>query len=352
MLDSAAAASLVSYLSDLCGTPDLAGGPTDAGGRDSECDRLSSVIVCEHRTELLRRVPGLRTIYLGSTEGQRTASLAHSEPQASVVGHPVVPQSPFRLWVSGLSVQLGGRQILKDFGVSVSGGQVLAVVGRNGVGKTTLLRALAGLQKHSGRVVVERPSEAGAQVPRLGMVFQNPDLQLFNPTVRQEMLYRGPGCAGVEFDMARYAWLIDALGLADYEETSPLLLSEGEKKRVALATVLMRDHAHGVLLDEPTLGQDSCHRAMLVRLAHALANAGQLVVLSTHDLVLAACADRMLLLGSDGGGYARIVADGPPANVLDDAAAWREASLVVPDWVRARPLSVAGRTLSDRVALA
>jgi energy-coupling factor transporter ATP-binding protein EcfA2 len=219
------------------------------------------------------------------------------------------------------------------------------------VGKTTLLRALAGLQKHSGRMSVDRPGETGGQRPRLGMVFQNPNLQLFSPTVRQEVLYCDPSCAGVEPDMARYSWLIDALGLEDYQGTLPLLLSEGEKKRVALATVLMRDHAHGVLLDEPTLGQDDRHRAMLVRLARALADAGQLVVLSTHDLLLAARADRLMLLGSDGVGRAYIVADGPPARVLDDAGAWSDAGLLVPDWVRARPVWSNECLLSTAAAL-
>lgn len=195
---------------------------------------------------------------------------------------------------------------------------MLAVVGRNGAGKTTLLRALAGLQKHAGLVTV------GGERPHLGMVFQNPDLQLFCPTVRDEILYRL-----VEPDMARYAWLVEVLGLARYQDTPPLLLSEGEKKRVALATILMRGFRHGVLLDEPTLGQDGRHRAMLVRLIRALTEAGQLVILATHDLDLAAQADRLLLL--DAG---RIVADGPPGDVLSDRAVWTAAGLVVPDWVR------------------
>jgi energy-coupling factor transporter ATP-binding protein EcfA2 len=200
----------------------------------------------------------------------------------------------------------------------VQGGQVVAVVGRNGVGKTTLLRALAGLQTYSGTVTVD-----GGR-PDLGLVFQNADLQLFNATVRDEILYRVP-----DPDMARYAWLLDVLGLSRYEDVPPLLLSEGEKKRVALATVLMRSPRHGLLLDEPSLGQDAVHKARLIHLARALAEAGQLVILTTHDLTLAAQADRLLLLGSEG-----FVADGPPADVLRDGAAWTRLGLVVPDWIR------------------
>jgi energy-coupling factor transport system ATP-binding protein len=221
------------------------------------------------------------------------------------------------LEVQDLTVHLGGRTILDRLSFSASSGQVVAIVGRNGVGKTTLLRALAGLQKHDGHVTM-----AGER-PDLGLVFQIADLQLFNASVRQEILYRLP-----QLDETLYDWLILALGLAPYEEVPPLLLSEGEKKRVALATVLMRRPVHGLLLDEPSLGQDAAHKEMLIRLARALADAGQLVILTTHDLPLALQADRLLLLGPGG-----FVADGPPACVLGDRPAWDRLGLVVPDWL-------------------
>jgi energy-coupling factor transporter ATP-binding protein EcfA2 len=105
-------------------------------------------------------------------------------------------------------------------------------------------------------------------------------------------------------------------------------LSEGEKKRVALAIALMRRPRHGLLLDEPALGQDAAHKAQLVALADALARAGRLVLMTTHDLTLAARADRMLLMTRAG-----FIADGPPAEVLADADAWAQAGLIVPDWL-------------------
>jgi ABC-type hemin transport system ATPase subunit len=96
---------------------------------------------------------------------------------------------------------------------------------------------------------------------------------------------------------------------------------------------MMRHPRHGLLLDEPSLGQDTAHKERLMRVAHALARAGRLVILTTHDLTLAAAADRLMLLGPAG-----FVADGPPAAVLDDATAWAELGLSVPDWlVRPRP---------------
>ena len=128
--------------------------------------------------------------------------------------------------------------------------------------------------------------------------------------------------------MAWYDWLMPALGLKSYEQTPPLLLSEGEKKRVALATVLMRRPRHGVLLDEPSLGQDAVHKDLLLRLARSLASAGQLVVMTTHDLALAARADRLMVLHEG-----QIIADGPAASVLLDGRAWQTAGLSVPPWV-------------------
>ena len=104
------------------------------------------------------------------------------------------------------------------------------------------------------------------------------------------------------------------------------------KKRVALATVLMRKPKHGVLLDEPALGQDTAHKEMLAGIARGLADTGQLVILTTHDLTLAARADRLLLLGRDG-----FVADGPPSRVMRDAVAWASIGLHVPAWVPIPP---------------
>ncbi|MCP4542231.1 MAG: ABC transporter ATP-binding protein [Chloroflexi bacterium] len=289
MLDATAAVDLVAHLADL------------------SCNG-TTVVICEHRAEYLRPIPDLQTIILNGTVSTRQAS------HIPRIAHHV---SRFTLQVSNLGVKLDGKPVLQNLSFSTEGAQVLAVVGRNGVGKTTLLRALAGLQKHTGTVTVN------GDRPDLGMVFQNPDLQLFNATVRDEILYRLP-----EPNMSRYAWLLAVLGLSRYEETPPLLLSEGEKKRVALATVLMRDPRHGVLLDEPALGQDDAHKERLIALARALADTGQLVILTTHDLTLAAQADRLLLLGRDG-----LVADGPPDEILRDNAAWAQIGLRVPEWV-------------------
>jgi energy-coupling factor transport system ATP-binding protein len=101
----------------------------------------------------------------------------------------------------------------------------------------------------------------------------------------------------------------------------------------------MRRPKHGILLDEPALGQDTAHKDMLMCLVHGLANAGQLVILTTHDLALAGQADRLLLLAPEGW-----VADGSPAEVMNDHAPWDAVGLPVPSWV----LPPATRRLPDQ----
>jgi energy-coupling factor transporter ATP-binding protein EcfA2 len=104
-------------------------------------------------------------------------------------------------------------------------------------------------------------------------------------------------------------------------------LSEGEKKRVALGLVMMRRPAHGLLLDEPSLGQDQAHKTILMHILRSLADAGQLAVITTHDLTLAAQADYLILLGPDG-----VIADGGTEAIFQDHAAWKRTGLILPEW--------------------
>ena len=292
MLDTTAAEELIAYLERFVADE-------------------KTLVMFEHRQEYLERVKGLQHLALNGKAKKERFVLEDGLQKR---------QADFKLEIENLSVYLGGWNVLDRLNLSLDGGQIVAVVGRNGVGKTTLLRALSGLQKHTGsvKVVMSR----GYRSPDLGMVFQNPELQLFNPSVRDEILYHLPNP-----DMEYYRRLVAALGLEPYENTPPLLLSEGEKKRVALGLVLMRHPAHGLLLDEPSLGQDHVHKTMLMRILRTLADAGQLVVITTHDLTLAEQADRLILFGREG-----IIIDDDTDTVLQDQSVWERAGLILPDW--------------------
>ncbi|NLG49630.1 MAG: ATP-binding cassette domain-containing protein [Chloroflexi bacterium] len=291
MLDTTAATELVAHLAEL--------------SRDG-----MTVIACEHRADYLRALPGMREHRLPSAK-QATEPLADLSPAPLPSAGDVI--------LNDVGLGFEGRRLFDGLNLTFLGGQVVALVGRNGVGKTTLLRAMMGLQPHTGQVYAE-----GGARPGFGLVFQNPDWQLFNPTVREELRYHV-----AQPDEALYAWLLEALSLTEYEQIPPLLLSEGEKKRLALGMLLLQEPRHGVLLDEPTLGQDDAHRAILGRVARGLAQAGKVVIAASHDLLwVAHYADRLILLAPG-----EVVADGPTHVVLRDRSAWERAGLIVPPWV-------------------
>ncbi|MFN8644736.1 MAG: ABC transporter ATP-binding protein [Candidatus Binatia bacterium] len=258
----------------------------------------TAVVVCEHRTAAFASLIGV---------------VRHDLPAPALDAERPLPPlpavAPFRLAVDRLGVSLDGWSVLRDVSLTLAGGEVVVVVGANGAGKTTLLRALAGLQPASGRVTAV--ATAGGGAPRLGLCFQNPDCQLFNPSVAAELRF------GREHaDPSRLAAVLELLGLSSYADTPPLLLSEGEKKRLGVAIMLMQPDLSGLCLDEPTLGQDPHGRRLLGRLVRHLAACGHLCVVATHDADWAAAwGDRVVLLAHGG-----LAATAPAAALADDAA--------------------------------
>lgn len=298
MLDTTAATDLVRHLTELA-----------QQGR--------AVVVCEHRSHYFSAASAFREHALERREHALNPPATHVIQEDSSAA-PLSAAREFCLHVDNLSVTFGEHSVLDRLSLELSSGQIVALVGVNGSGKTTLLRSLVGLQRHAGQV------KASDGKPDLGLVYQNPDLQLFNPTIREEMLYRVK-----EPNEELYRWLLGELGLARYETSSPLLLSEGEKKRLCLAMVLMHQPRHGILLDEPTLGQDDRHRVLLGNMASALAQAGRVVVVATHDLAWAAHYATQMVVLHEG----RIIANGSPSMLLRDPSLWQHVHLRVPEWI-------------------
>ncbi|HET8641370.1 MAG TPA: ABC transporter ATP-binding protein [Pseudonocardiaceae bacterium] len=209
-----------------------------------------------------------------------------------------------------------GRRALDGVDLGIGDGERVAVLGPNGAGKTTLVLHLNGvLAAAAGEVTVDglgvtRPNLAEIR-RRVGIVFQDPDDQLFMPTVAQDVAF-GPanfGLRGAELDGAVRAAL-EAVGMAEHADRSPMHLSFGQRRRVALATVLACD-PRLLVLDEPSSNLEPVARR---ELAEVLLTLDRTMVMVTHDLPYAAqlCPRSVIL---DGG---RVVADGPTHELLAD----------------------------------
>ena len=220
--------------------------------------------------------------------------------------------------VRGLSFPYpDGQEALRDVSLEIGGGEKVAIVGANGAGKSTLLLHLNGVLKGKGDVrIMGHPLLDGhlREVRRLvGVVFQNPDDQLFSPTVFDDVAF-GPIYMGLPEDEVRrrVERALEEVGMAGYEKRMPHRLSLGERKRVAIATVLAMEPAV-LAVDEPTMGLDPRARRRFVELLRTLP---QTIIAATHDLYLARdLFPRMIVL--DGG---RVAADGPTSEILADRA--------------------------------
>ncbi|HUV98349.1 MAG TPA: ABC transporter ATP-binding protein, partial [Candidatus Paceibacterota bacterium] len=152
-------------------------------------------------------------------------------------------------------------EALKGVSLTIQDGEFVAIMGQNGAGKTTLVKHFNGLLKPTkGEVLVDGTNTKDTSVARLarnvGFVFQNADNQLFCETVEEEVAFalRNFGFKEVTLKK-RVTWALNLLGLTEYRKTSPFMLSGGERKRVALASVLAWN-PKVVVMDEPTIGQD------------------------------------------------------------------------------------------------
>jgi cobalt/nickel transport system ATP-binding protein len=220
-----------------------------------------------------------------------------------------------------------GHAALLGIDLRIEHGERVAVLGPNGAGKTTLMLHLNGLMSGSGALEV-----AGIQVGpdtladlrlRVGLVFQDPDDQLFMPTVEEDVAF-GPLNMNVDRDEVSDCVLeaLRAVRMEHAARRAPYQLSMGERRRVAIATVLaMRPSL--LVLDEPSANLDPRARRELLEV---LERVDRTMLVTTHDLPLAAelCERAVILAGG------RVVADGPCREVLADAALLAAHDLELP----------------------
>jgi len=224
-----------------------------------------------------------------------------------------------------------GVEALRGVTLTVDDGEFLAIMGQNGAGKTTLVKHFNGLLKPTkGEVVVDGVSTREISVAQLarkvGFVFQNPDHQLFCETVEEEVAFALRNFGFEENAIKkRVDWALNIVDVAQYRQTSPFMLSGGERKRVALASILAWD-PQVVILDEPTIGQDHKQKEKLRQFIVQLNAQKKTVIVVTHDVeFVAECNPRVLLMS---GG--KIVAEGYAEEILTNPKLVAQASIVPP----------------------
>jgi energy-coupling factor transport system ATP-binding protein len=224
-----------------------------------------------------------------------------------------------------------GLKALRGINIKIVDGEFLAVMGQNGAGKTTLVKHFNGLLKPTkGEVLVNGVSTRDVSVAKLarnvGFVFQNPDHQLFSETVEEEIAF---ALKNFDFEKAviekQVDWALNLLDIFKYRKTSPFMLSGGERKRVALASILAWD-PQVIILDEPTIGQDQQQKEKLQQFILQLNAQKKTVVVVTHDVEFVAECNPRVVLMSQG----KILAEGIAKKLLTKQKLVEQASIVPP----------------------
>jgi cobalt/nickel transport system ATP-binding protein len=239
----------------------------------------------------------------------------------------------FRL--RGVRYLYNGRHLALDgIDLDIGRGEQVALLGANGSGKSTLLKLLDGIVAPSGGSMQALGRDVAAVAAgedafrfhrEVGLVFQDPDVQLFSPTVLDDVAF-GPLQLGLSPDEVTER-CDEALGLmeiAHLARRAPFELSGGEKKRAAIAAVLsLRPEV--ILLDEPTAALDPRTKWVLVNLIRKLGDAGKTIITATHELeIVPIIARRVVVIGEE----RRILADGPAEQILADDALLIRANLI------------------------
>jgi len=226
------------------------------------------------------------------------------------------PLAPVDIAVDDLWHSYDGHPALNGVDLRIHRGEFVALMGRNGSGKTTLLKHMVGLLQPSRgsvriREVDTRHSTLDELIRTVGYVPQNPNALLFEDTIADEIAFtrQNHGLPAIDPED-----LLAPLGLSGMGDRYPRDLSVGERQRVALVAILAAE-PEIILMDEPTRGLDYVQKENMTRYLAAERDSGRTVVLSTHDVELAAAAvDRVIILGEG-----EVIVDGPARQVMSES---------------------------------
>lgn len=309
-------------------------------------DEGMTVLMIEHRVEDVLRIHPERVMYIGAGEirylgdvdglskvvnyhevklpAREIVNRARNDPAPiGITPLPGIPRNNVGTdhLVRFENVSFGYEpnvEVLHGINLEIQRGDVIAVLGPNGSGKTTFVKHAIGLLKpRSGRVLVNgkdtRESSVAEIASTLGYVFQSPSHMLFAPTVREELEFGPKNLGHSQEDMDKEVKeALRIVNLSEMEQDPPLALSFGQQKRVSIAAILaMRSRI--LVMDEPTAGQD--YQNYMSFMDSILQLPGfEAVMFITHDVDLAVIYANRVMLVADG----RLVADGPPHEVLWD----------------------------------
>jgi len=226
-----------------------------------------------------------------------------------------------------------GTKALDNINFSVEKGSIVSLLGKNGAGKSTLFLHFNGIfEPEYGEIFVDGEKlkydkKSLLKVrQKVGIVFQNPDDQLFAPTVEEDVAF-GPLNIGLsqEETKKRVTDALSRVGMEGFEKKPPHHLSGGQKKRVAIAGILAMG-PEIMVLDEPTSGLDPKGASKILKLLYELNNEGMTIIIATHDVDLVPIYSSKINIIRDG----KIIKEGNPHEVFDDAELIRDADLRLP----------------------
>jgi len=226
-----------------------------------------------------------------------------------------------------------GTKALKGVSLSIEKGKKIAILGSNGAGKSTLflhfngiLRPKRGMVRFAGQDVRYNHSSLMELRKKVGIVFQDPDSQLFSASVLQEISF-GPLNLGLteEQVLQRVQQAMAATGITELQDKPTHALSYGQKKRVSIADILAMEPMV-IICDEPTARLDPKHTIQVMELLNGISRQGTTVILSTHDVDIAYSWADYIFVMSDG----MVVGEGVPERVFQDEGLLRQADLAQP----------------------